>query len=41
MLRWPMARCCISARLPRDLARVNSPESGLALFRDMLDLGER
>ncbi|MEH2561462.1 FAD/FMN-containing dehydrogenase/Fe-S oxidoreductase [Bradyrhizobium sp. AZCC 2289] len=27
--------------VPRDLARVNSPESGLALFRDMLDLGER
>src|SRR5262245_54722083 len=27
--------------MPRDLARVNSPESGLALFRDMLDLGER
>src|SRR5438128_7686280 len=26
--------------VPRDLARVNSPESGLALFRDMLDLGE-
>src|SRR4051795_23180 len=25
----------------RDLARVNSPESGLALFRDMLDLGAR
>ena len=25
----------------RDLARVNSPESGLALFRDMLGLGER
>jgi FAD/FMN-containing dehydrogenase/Fe-S oxidoreductase len=27
--------------VPRDLARVNSPENGLALFRDMLDLGER
>src|SRR6202051_1730430 len=27
--------------VPRDLARVNSSESGLALFRDMLDLGER
>jgi FAD/FMN-containing dehydrogenase/Fe-S oxidoreductase len=27
--------------VPRDLARVNSPESGLSLFRDMLDLGER
>src|SRR4051794_10111484 len=27
--------------VPHDLARVNSPESGLALFRDMLDLGER
>src|ERR1700754_1550347 len=27
--------------VPRDLARVNSPESGLALFRDMLGLGER
>ena len=27
--------------VPRDLARVNSPDSGLALFRDMLDLGER
>src|SRR3954452_9342068 len=27
--------------VPRDLARVNSPRSGLALFRDMLDLGER
>src|SRR6201747_1202136 len=27
--------------VPRDRARVNSPESGLALFRDMLDLGER
>ena len=27
--------------VPRDLARVNSPQSGLALFRDMLDLGER
>ncbi|RZN35345.1 FAD-binding oxidoreductase [Bradyrhizobium sp. Leo121] len=26
---------------PRDLAQVNSPDSGLALFRDMLDLGER
>src|SRR5947199_6593558 len=26
--------------VPRDLARVNSPQSGLALFRDMLDLGE-
>jgi FAD/FMN-containing dehydrogenase/Fe-S oxidoreductase len=27
--------------VPRDLARVNSPGSGLALFRDMLDLGAR
>jgi FAD/FMN-containing dehydrogenase/Fe-S oxidoreductase len=27
--------------VPRDLARVNSPNSGLALYRDMLDLGER
>src|SRR3954468_24679553 len=27
--------------VPRDLARVNAPQSGLALFRDMLDLGER
>jgi FAD/FMN-containing dehydrogenase/Fe-S oxidoreductase len=27
--------------VPHDLARVNSPNSGLALFRDMLDLGER
>src|SRR4029450_781272 len=27
--------------VPRDLASVNSPQSGLALFRDMLDLGER
>ena len=27
--------------VPRDLARVNSPRSGLELFRDMLDLGER
>src|SRR3981081_1667703 len=27
--------------VPRDLARVNSPDSGLALFRGMLDLGER
>src|SRR6266480_2665704 len=27
--------------VPHDLARVNSPESGLALFRDMLDLGRR
>src|SRR3954468_13440096 len=25
----------------RDPARVNAPQSGLALFRDMLDLGER
>src|SRR6476469_4571207 len=25
----------------RDLARVNAPDSGLALFRDMLDLGAR
>src|ERR1700730_8925755 len=28
-------------QVPRDLARVNSPDSGLKLFRDMLDLGER
>jgi FAD/FMN-containing dehydrogenase/Fe-S oxidoreductase len=27
--------------VPRDLSRVNSNDSGLALFRDMLDLGER
>ncbi|VIO77442.1 FAD-binding and (Fe-S)-binding domain-containing protein [Bradyrhizobium ivorense] len=27
--------------VPRDLTRVNSPESGRKLFRDMLDLGER
>src|SRR6201996_2113605 len=27
--------------VPRDLARVNAPDSGLALFRDMLDLGAR
>jgi FAD/FMN-containing dehydrogenase/Fe-S oxidoreductase len=27
--------------VPRDLAQVNSPESGLSLFRDMLDLGAR
>src|SRR5438067_8119642 len=27
--------------VPRDLARVNSSHSGLALFRDILDLGER
>src|ERR1700674_4585398 len=27
--------------VPRDLAQVNSGDSGLALFRDMLDLGER
>src|SRR6476659_8785931 len=27
--------------VPRDLAQVDSPQSGLALFRDMLDLGER
>jgi len=27
--------------VPRDLAQVNSPDSGLSLFRDMLDLGER
>src|SRR6202048_4568432 len=27
--------------VPRNLARMNSPDSGLALFRDMLDLGER
>src|SRR5512140_736455 len=27
--------------VPRDLAVVNSSDSGLALFRDMLDLGER
>src|SRR3989454_5482005 len=27
--------------VPRDLARVNSPDNGRALFRDMLDLGER
>jgi FAD/FMN-containing dehydrogenase/Fe-S oxidoreductase len=27
--------------VPRDLARVNAPDPGLALFRDMLALGER
>jgi FAD/FMN-containing dehydrogenase/Fe-S oxidoreductase len=27
--------------VPRDLARVNAPDGGLALFRDMLSLGER
>ena len=27
--------------VPRDLARVNAPDKGLALFRDMLALGER
>src|SRR6201995_908205 len=27
--------------VPRDLAHVNAPDSGLALFRDMLDLGAR
>jgi FAD/FMN-containing dehydrogenase/Fe-S oxidoreductase len=27
--------------VPRDLAQVNAPDSGLALFRDMLDLGAR
>src|SRR4249919_3614271 len=27
--------------VPRDLARVNSHDNGSALFRDMLDLGER
>src|SRR5689334_640840 len=27
--------------VPRNLARVNAPDSGLALLRDMLDLGER
>ncbi|MCC8969619.1 FAD-binding and (Fe-S)-binding domain-containing protein [Bradyrhizobium brasilense] len=27
--------------VPRDLTRVNSSDSGLKLFRDMLDLGER
>src|SRR5246127_4807199 len=27
--------------VPRDLARVNAPDAGLALFRDMLDLGAR
>src|SRR5271170_6056434 len=27
--------------VPRDLARVSAPDSGLALFRDMLALGER
>jgi FAD/FMN-containing dehydrogenase/Fe-S oxidoreductase len=27
--------------VPRDLAQVNSPDSGLSLFRDMLALGER
>jgi FAD/FMN-containing dehydrogenase/Fe-S oxidoreductase len=27
--------------VPRDLVRVNAPDGGLALFRDMLSLGER
>jgi FAD/FMN-containing dehydrogenase/Fe-S oxidoreductase len=27
--------------VPRDMAQLNSSDSGLALFRDMLDLGER
>src|SRR3954469_19627507 len=27
--------------VPRDLTQVNSPDNGLELFRDMLDLGER
>ncbi|WP_407169385.1 FAD-binding and (Fe-S)-binding domain-containing protein [Bradyrhizobium sp. ORS 111] len=27
--------------VPRDLAKVNAPDGGLKLFRDMLDLGER
>src|ERR1700729_2005780 len=27
--------------VPRDLAQVNAPDSGLSLFRDMLDLGTR
>src|SRR5579872_6427726 len=27
--------------VPRDLAQVDAPDGGLALFRDMLDLGER
>src|SRR3979490_2984831 len=27
--------------VPRDLAHINSPDNGLALFRNMLDLGER
>src|ERR1700761_9852628 len=27
--------------VPRDLAQVNAPDGGLALFRHMLDLGER
>ncbi|HBY31386.1 MAG TPA: FAD-binding oxidoreductase, partial [Bradyrhizobium sp.] len=27
--------------VPRDLTRVNASDSGLRLFRDMLDLGER
>ena len=27
--------------VPRDLARVNAPDEGLSLFRDMLDLGAR
>jgi FAD/FMN-containing dehydrogenase/Fe-S oxidoreductase len=29
------------SEIPRDLARVNAPEGGLALFCDMLDLGAR
>ena len=41
MRRWPTARCCISARCRAISRGVNSRDSGLALFRDMLDLGER
>ena len=41
MRRLLTARYLHFGEVPRDLARVNSPDSGLALFRDMLDLGER
>ena len=41
MRRWPTARVLHFGEVPRDLAQVNSPDGGLALFRDMLALGER
>ncbi len=37
----PTARLLHFGEVPRDLAQVNSSDSGLALFRDMLDLGAR